>query len=1260
MFAQGEVGVVMDQTLASNKQFSFSTFGEMLKYLRRREHLTQLELSISVGYSEAQISRLEKNQRLPDLTTLKALFVPALHLENDPQMVAQLLDLAQSARQEEPPAPGIAPYKGLLFFDETDSELFFGREALIERLSAHMIGLSAGNATRFLAVVGASGSGKSSLVRAGLAVTLKRAGWSVSVFTPGANPVPALENKLASLHLESLGRHLIVVDQFEEVFTLCHDELQRISFIDKLISCAQDPSKVYCVVIALRADFYSHCAQYPFLRQAVAAQQEYIGQMDAHELRRAIEQPAVHGGWQLEPGLVDVLLNDIGAGGSSEPEPGALPLLSHALLATWERRCGVTFTLDGYRASGGVRGAIAETAESVYTDKLNLAQQEIARQVFIRLTELGEGTEDTRRRASLQELARGSAEAVQIRTVLDTLAEARLITINEDSAEVAHEALIREWQRLHDWLMADREGLRLHRHLTESSQEWETRGHDPADLYRGARLAQAQEWALANEDLLNSSEKAFLAASLELEKREESERESQRQRELEAAHQLAETQARAAKNLRRRAFYLVGALFLAVVTALAAGLFAYRSSVNFTRSDAQRLAAEANSLMDSGADPQLIGLLSLRSMDIQHTLEGDTALNGAARLVYPAQTFQINANEGVWSVAFSPDGKTVLTGQDNDVRLWDVQTGQQLHQFPGDIQSTAGFSPDGREIFTTYGQGVAQLWDLQTGQAIQQFSGDKTFILAATYSPDGKYLATGGLNNLATLWDTTTGQQVRQFTGPDTVTALAFSPDGQYLVTASMDKTAILWQVDTGKQVRVFSGHAGEVWSVAFSPDGKYIVTGSHDQTARLWDVQTGQSLRQFTGHLDWVNAVAISPDGRLVATGSSDKTVKLWDIQTGNEVGQFSGQPGAIFCVAFSPDGRYLLSGGVDGSIWMWDLQHASGEYPPLNHDHSVYSVAFTPDGQQVVSAGADNVIRLWDVHSGKEVREFKVPDGSILSVAVSPDGQYFLTGGDSGVARTWDLNTGNIILSLPGHRLGVTRVAISPNGSFIATSSDDGFIRIWDAQTGQLIIKFVNDPTVSSQPIPNRPYGVSFSPDGKLVLAPGDGSTVGLWDAQTGHLLRELNGHSAEVLGVAFSPDGHYAVTGGMDQTAIIWDVQSGNVLHRLVGHTAYIYDVAFSPDGKLVLTASADNTVRLWDVSTGQEVRRYTGHTGPVDGVSFSPDGKVFATASVDGTVRLWDVDYHATVNYLCSRLLRDFTAQERQTYQITGNTATCPKP
>ncbi len=525
---------------------SFSTFGDFLKYLRRRAGLTQLELSIAVGYSEAQISRLEQNQRLPDLAALKALFVPSLHLEHEPELITRLVTLAESARQEDTPLPGIAPYKGLLFFDEADVDLFFGREALTARL-VERVNTLAQCLPRLMAVVGASGSGKSSVVRAGLAVVLKRAGWDTHVFTPTAQPLKMIEENLAPDQV-SASPILGIVDQFEEIFTLCRNENARAEFIEKLLTAADEPNGRITIVLALRADFYSHCAQYPPLRQAIAEHQEYIGQMTREELRRAIEEPAGRGGWQFEPGLVDLMLSDVGAGAVHDQEPGALPLLSHALLATWERRRGRMFTLAGYRATGGVRGAIAETAESVFTDQLDQHDQRLARDIFLRLTELGEGTEDTRRRARLTELVPRAEEATQTRAVLNTFADARLVMLSEDSAEVAHEALIREWSRLREWLRQNREGLRLHRRLTESAQSWDRSNRDESELYRGTRLAQALDWAQSRGDELNALEREFLDASQHAQMRSEEEREAQRSRELGAAQRSS-----CGKKTRRRA-----------------------------------------------------------------------------------------------------------------------------------------------------------------------------------------------------------------------------------------------------------------------------------------------------------------------------------------------------------------------------------------------------------------------------------------------------------------------------------------------------------------------------------------------------------------------------------------------------------------------------------------------------------------------------------------------------------------------------------
>ncbi|HJR78630.1 MAG TPA: cytochrome D1 domain-containing protein [Anaerolineales bacterium] len=1256
---------------------SFQTFGDLLKYLRRRERLTQLELSIAVGYSEAQIGRLEKNQRRPDLTALKALFIPALHLESEPEFIARFMELAQSARQEDAPAPGIPPYKGLLFFDESDADLFFGRETLTTYLADRVTDLGMDSSSRFLAVVGASGSGKSSLVRAGLAVALRHAGWDVRIFTPGANPSKALEMQIVEMNQDEAGsdRILILVDQFEETFTLCRDESERVSFIEELLSLAQELSRRVTIAIALRADFYSHCAQYPILRQAVAAEQEYIGQMTVEELRRAIDEPAKRGGWEFEPGLVDVLLHDIGAQGTSEPEPGALPLLSHALLATWERRRGRTFTLDGYHASGGVRGAIAETAESVFTDQLNQTQQELARDIFLRLTELGEGTEDTRRRAALNELVRQSAEAMQLRIVLNTLAEARLITLNEDSAEVAHEALIREWQRLHEWLTHDREGLLLHRHLTESAYEWEARGHDPAELYRGARLAQTREWASANEEKLNASERAFLAASVEQEQHDALERESQRQRELEAAQKLADTQSRSAAQLRRRAMYLVGVLTLAIVAALAAGVFANRNATlaeqnasiaqtaqaastqaiaDFTRSEAQRLAAEANSLMLNNGDTNLIALLAIRSLNMQYTPAGDAILASLTTLESPPRLFTGHTSD-VWGADISPDGKYLATGSaDRTARLWDLSTGETIRIFSGHTADVGRvvFSPDGKFLLTGSPDGTARLWDVTSAETVQVFSGHADIVDVGGFSSDGKYIVTAGFaEKAARLWEVATGETVQIFMGhSDDVSTAAISPDGKYVFTGSMDRTARLWDTATGSEMRVFPGHKEGIFALAFSPDGKYIATGSDDYTARVWDAASGEMVREFSGHQGFVQGIDLSPHGRFLLTGSADQTARLWDVATGETLRIFSGHSGAVQTVIFSADGSLIATASNDGIARVWNLQISPTGIQFIGHSEEVWQASFSPDGKLVVTASNDDTARIWDSVRGQTINTLLGHTDDVRSAMFSADGKLVLTASADNTARLWDATSSKELQRFEGHTDLVNRAIFSPNGKYVVTTSYDGTARVWDAQTGETIVNYINQGSDNL----NR---IAFSPDGKMVATSGDDDTARIWDPLTGKD-RIVIQQTDNVTGLAFSPDGNYLVTCSFDGSVRLWDVTSGTEVRRFAGHTVAAFGAAFSSDGKYILTSGRDGTARLWNVETGEEVRRFTGHTSEARDVAFSPDGNYILTASFDGTARLWFTEIKDTVDTVCALLTRDLTDEERVQFGIPDQDPTCP--
>jgi WD40 repeat protein/DNA-binding SARP family transcriptional activator len=1159
----------------------------------------------------------------------------------------------------EVPIPGESPFKGLQYFEEADSDLFFGRELLIAKLLRRL------RDSQFLSVIiGASGSGKSSLVRAGLIPALRkrdmlvdgtrppedRTNWQIYIITPTARPLEALATELsrdleigtterltadlaqephslaqffARIRIDARKRVVLVVDQFEELFTLCRDEFEREAFVDNLLDLVAAGRDNITLIIALRADFYPHLAQYPELREAVVQQQEYIGPMTVEELRRAIEEPARRGHWEFEPGLVDLILRDVGG------EPGALPLLSHALLETWKRRAGRTLTLRGYADAGGVRGAIAHTAESVY-QHLTSQERTIARNIFLRLTELGEGTEDTRRRASFEELVSSTENIDEVRRILNMLANERLITLSEDTVEVAHEALIREWPALREWLNQDRAGLQLHRHLTEAAHDWEILGGDPGALYRGTRLAQATEWAALHSQALNAGERAFLDASIKQEQREQREREEQRQRELQAAQKLAEAE-------RARAE--------------AQAHYAEQAKLSLRRAEAQRLALESNRLLLSGGSPEQIALLSLRSMKTHYTLEGDAALAAAARLNYPVKLF--THTPAVWAVAFSPDAKYALTGSgDETARLWDVDSGQELHRFTGHTAMIASvtFSPDGKHIVTASADKSAILWNATTGEEIRRFVGHTLAMLGVTYSPDGKSIFTSAWDYTVRQWDVETGQEMRILrNGSYESASICISRDGKYLLTSG--STTLLWDLETGQTLHEFVTERNFTQATAFSADGNFALTGGTDNIGYLWDIKTGNQIHKFIGHTNILRSVKFSPDGRCVLTASGDHTIRIWDIETGQELRRFPCSAD-VSGAEISPDGTLVLAGSGDGRARIWRLD-ASSALPIFRHGTSVSAVAFSPDGKLIVTGGAGGTARIWDAVTGQILHDLTVHTDSInYGVVFSPDGKYIVTASWDYTVRLWNAQTGDEVRQFSGHTAAVNSVEFSSDGKYIVTAGLD-IVRLWNASTGQEIRQFGESPAVCQR--------ASFSPDGKFILTAASGFDDGkarLWEVATGKLIREYQSSMDGMSSVTFSPDGKYMLTAGVGKIVDLWEVQTGKQLHQLVGHTNEIYTAAFSPDGKLIATASMDNTARLWDAQTGQELRRLIGHTAGLENVVFSPDGKYILTASDDGTAMLWDVDYHTTMDYLCSKMLRDFTVDERLQFGISDQDPTCP--
>jgi WD40 repeat protein len=1307
----------MSASISESTLEKFTTFGDLLKFLRRRVGITQMELSIAVGYSDAQISRLEQNLRLPDIPTIQARFISGLDLEHEPKAVARLLDLAANVRREDAPGLGFCPYKGLSYFDESDADLFVGREALTAKLTERVFSLTSNGAPRnrrFLAVVGASGSGKSSLVRAGLIPALrwdkKSADWQIQIFTPTAHPLESLATTLTlenqsvsqtatlmddlardprSLHLfarrkpglEANAKLLLIVDQFEEVFALCRSEEEKASFIDNLLTAASETDGPVIVLIAMRADFYAHCANYIQLREALAEKQEYIGTMSSGELRRAIEEPALRGRWEFEEGFVDLLLHDIGH------EPGALPLLSHALMETWQRRRARILTLSGYTSSGGVRGAIAETAEAVFADQFSREQHEIARRIFLRLTELGDetATGDTRRQAGFAELILKPEETDSTHDVLRVLADARLIITNENSVEVAHEALIREWPRLRSWLEDNREGLRLLRRLTEAAQEWDALGRETELLYRGGKLTQAQEWALTHEEEMNELEREFLNASRAWTQHEAVEREAQRQRELEAAQKLAESekqraeeQTAFAKQLSKRAMYLTGAFIIALLMAFTALYFGSQArQTAVTAENDRRIATSrelaAASLNNLDVDPERSILLALQSVSTTRPVDGTVLPESLEALHRSIITSQVRMtikghDTSALSVAYSPDGSRLASiDYGGTVIAWNAATGEELLRLPGtsepnDFISTkrVTYSPDGK-LLIACDRNQVKIYDPESGFLIKTLTGREAYITSIAISADAKLIASGGLDGSTIIWDISTGEPLLKLAGhTDAIEELTFSPDGKWLVTVGDDAALRIWDVITGDLLQEYTDFTGVVVGVTFSPDGKQLAFS--DDALHVWqfdlDTTNGGNIilnrEIFTIPVAFSNS--FSPDGKvLVGFGGSETSgigIKLWDAVTGRELLTLAGQKD-VNGLAFSPDGKSLASTSGDGTVKIWSLIPGN-EKVTISAPGAGFGtrIAYNPLDPEIIINGGDGTATVWNVESGESLLMVHGHDLEVLNIAFSSDGKRFGTGSLDGTAIVWDAIKGQKLFSLPAHEFGVRDIAFSPDGDLIATGGFDGTAKLWDATTEASIFEITEHLGLV--------LGVAFSPDGTRFATASTDATAKIWDVKTGGLIFTLTGHSDGIRDVVYSPDGMIIATGSGDGTSILWDAVTGAKTKTLIGHSSGIFSVAFSPDGKLLATGSGDNTAKIWGVETGQEILTLPGSQAGVFGVAFSlsDNGAHLAVSSRDGVVRIFLLQIDELLALAEARATRPLTLEECQKYLHVDACPTSP--
>ncbi|MGH2682893.1 MAG: BTAD domain-containing putative transcriptional regulator [Actinomycetota bacterium] len=1174
------------------------------------------------------------------------------------EAVGGAIGAAPRTSRQAPVAAAVNPYKGLKPFFEADAADFFGREEFVERLLGRM--KERGPASRFLAVVGPSGSGKSSVVRAGLVPALRQGAvrgsgrWFVVEMFPGSDPLDALEEALSRIApaisgdlLEDLRRDeqglvraaarvlprdrselVLVVDQFEELFTMVEDEDRRARFLSLLIAAVSAHRTRVRVVITLRADFYDRPLRYRGLAGLMRSRTETLIPMTPQEIERAISGPAMRLGVVSEPGLAARMVADV------TDQPGGLPLLQYALTELFERRRESSLTIRAYNGIGGVTGALARSAEELYEGWDDVGR-DACRQLFLRLVTLGEGTEDTRRLVRRSELASLDVDQAALDGVISALGAHRLVSFDRDpetrepTVEVAHEALLREWPRLAGWIEDGREDLRSERRLTDAARDWEEASRDPSFLLQGTRLEQMESWTTAPPVAVTASERAYLGSSL-------AQRDARRAEEEARAARERALERRSLRRLRS----LVAALTVAALVAGGLSAFAFaqrsRASREARLATARELAAAARANLE--VDPDLSINLALHAVETTRGPDGIVLREAEEALRRAVHGSRVELSlPGLFGATFSPDGSRFVTSDDEgEVTVWEMPSGEEIDTF--ELHSTriiqVEFTPDGSRLVTTSEDGTAKLADAGTGQVIRTFSGHTASVYSMNLNRDGSLLATRSKDNSVMVWNLASGRRL-QVLRHDSPLGVHFHPDGVRLAVG--DGVARVWDVRSGDELLAVGS---EVVDVRFSPDGTRLATADGDGMVRVWDARTGALRLMLSGHTSSVEAVDFSPDGSVLASGSLDGTVRVWDAATGRELLVLSGQGGAVEHVTFSPDGRLVAGAGTSGTTKVWDITPAgSRELVTLDaHDSPVFALRYSPDGARLVTAGLDGRVRVWDAAAGEEI--LGLTPGPTIDVRWSPDASRFATAGEDGWVRLWEADTGKRLLTLEGHRGPVSAAAFFPDGGRLATSSIDGTAKLWDLGTGREVLTFEGHA--------EDVFDVDVSPDGSRIATVSQDETVKIWDAASGTNLRDLRGHTNNVFGVAFSPDGALVASGSIDGTARVWDVAAGRELHTLEGHPGGVLDVAFSPDGTDLVTAGLEGTAKVWEVATGRELLTLTGHAAGVFRVSFSPDGSRLAVSGEDGTVRIYVLDVDELVDLALDRATRPLTDAECRQY------------
>jgi WD40 repeat protein/energy-coupling factor transporter ATP-binding protein EcfA2 len=1243
----GEDAMARQERPLDDGQGQIVEFARRLRGLRDRAgRPTYRELSLRAHFSISALAEAAGGRKLPSLAVTTA-FVRAC----DGDVAEWEARWRECAAELTGPAgelvDGDAPYAGLAPFRRGDADRFFGRDRLVAEVVARV------RERRLVAVFGPSGSGKSSVLMAGLLPALDPD--RALVLTPGPHPLEECAVRLAGLVGASPGRlaaefaedpralHLcvrqavanrpdegdlvLVVDQFEELFTVCEDAAERAAFVAALTTAAAEPASRTRVVLGVRADFYGHCAEYPELVDALRDGQVLVGAMTADELRQAITGPAEAAGCRVETALVSRLVAD------ATGQPGALPLVSHALRETWHRRRGTLLTLAAYEATGGIHHALARTADAVYDDQDD-DQQTVAHQLFLRLTALGDGTDDTKRRVRRNELDHSPATA----EVLERLAGARLITVDEDGIEITHEALIRHWPRLRGWLDDDRVGLRVHRQLTEAMHAWEAHDRDSGSLLRGVRLTQAESLDATH---LTDREREFLAAGV-------------------AARDHERTTARRRIRRTRQSVALLAVLLVVACVSLVVAVRA-QDSASAERNSAVIGSAlsDANLLRDT--DPALSLQLTLAAYRADPSPRARDALLNTLDTPY-AGTIE-STDLFVEAAALSPDGALLVIPGVQRTGLFDVSDHHRPKRLPdmkfsGDV---AAFGPD-RTLLLKTGFGRSEIWDLQDPRRPRQLAtvaSDSTtdedhFVLdsAVALSRDGRAAATVDNDGSARLWDLTDlarprlrAQLLPARKPPDRAETeipqrgtVVFSPRGDRLVVANSAHTVDLWDVTTDRPRRL-AALPGD--TAAFTPDGRTLGVGGRRGAVELWDLAGPRRLSTFANQGDVVT-LAFNQFG-LLAVGDLTGSVSLWnveDLRRPATLTNLAGLDGG-WSMTFGPAGDILFAAD-HGAVHIWDLGPVL-----VSHPDAVSQVRLNHRGDLLATGGRDHTLRLWRV-DGAGTRYVSTTDlpYTPASIAFSPDDRTLILDG-SGPTQIWDVTHPDH----PVHASSLPETLVDGSVTFNPADTTVALSRLVGKGVATTVYDFADpyrpkekeDDEVAAFPI----VAVAFNPRGTMI-AVSRGSTTELWDPHASVTARTL-----AVIGtpksslVTFGPDGRTMAVFYNDTREIhllgLRDPRKPEVLtvfRPRVRVDTSIQGVgppaAYSADGRLLAVVDGDRTVRVWDIGNPREPSAVASFdfSHQIRTLSMSADGRQLFVATEENVAHRRHLDVDDVAKRICT--------------------------